>query len=144
MRIEWFVGLIFVMAGCSSHLPEYQNVQAIGSEVRIAREDVSDGEVHFFTYKHQGKTINFLIRTDGDGELHAHFDACFSCYRYKRGFVVEGPELVCVACRYAYRIEEEVWDLIGACAPITFHFGLDRDWVVIKQSVLDKGGRFFS
>ena len=34
------------------------------------------------------------------------------------GFFVEGTELVCRACRFRYAVEDEVWDYIGACAPM--------------------------
>lgn len=144
MRGSWLLAAFLVTAGCSPGPPEYQEVRADGGVVRIVRDAVADGRVHFFTYKHHGANVNFIVRTDGNGMLHTHFDACFSCYRYKRGFVVEGPDLVCRACRYAYRISDEVWDLIGACAPITFHFSDDGNSLVIERSVLEKGSRFFS
>ena len=61
-----------------------------------------------------------------------YLDACHSCYKYKRGFVVEEPELVCIACRLAYRIEDEAWDYIGACAPISIHSSLEGDKLAIQ------------
>ena len=132
------------LLGCSPSLPEYPEVMAEGEFIRIPLPEIADGGVHFFTFKHAGTNVNFLVRTDGKGALHTHFDACYSCYRYKRGFIVEDDALVCIACRLAYRLEEENWDFIGACAPIPFHFAVDGESVVIKRSVLEKGSRFFS
>lgn len=134
-------------AGCGPRAPEHELVQAQGEVVRIPRRLVEDGQVHFFTFEqggeHGGKRVSFLVRTDGRGALHAHLDACYSCYRYRRGFVVEGSDLVCIACRLAYPIEDEVWDFIGACAPIPVPFALEGDSLVIRRVVLEKAGRYF-
>ena len=83
------------------------------------------------------------MRTDGNGVLHSHFDACYSCFQYKRGFVVEGSDLVCIACRLAYPIADEVWDFIGACAPISVHSSRGDDSLVIERRLLERGARYF-
>jgi uncharacterized membrane protein len=111
--------------------------------VRIPCRAVSDGEVHFFTFEHGGKNINFLVRTDGEGKLQAHLDACYACYRYQRGFIVEGSNLVCIACRLEYAISDEVWDYIGACAPISIHSSLDGEQLIIDEKVLVRAARYF-
>lgn len=130
-------------AGCGHEAPVHELVQATGGAVRIPLSRVGDGEVHFFTYRHDGKNVNFLIRTDGSGKLQAHLDACFSCYRYRRGYVVEGDDLVCIACRLAYSTEDEVWDFIGACAPISVHSSIERKSLVIKERLLVRAAKYF-
>ena len=135
--------LALVAAACVRNPPSHQLVQLDGDCVRIPRTTVADGGVHFFTYQYAGKNVNFLIRTDGNGSLHAHLDACYACYRYKRGFVVEDHQLVCIACRLEYAISDELWDYIGACAPITIHSALEDDRVVIDESVLARAARYF-
>ena len=87
--------------------------------------------------------MNFLVRTDGIGALHVHLDACYSCYQYKRGFVVEEEDLVCIACRLEYPIADEIWDFICACAPIPIHSSLDEDAVVIPRKMIEKASRYF-
>ena len=72
-----------------------------------------------------------------------YLDACHNCYKYKRGFVVEESELVCIACRLAYRIEDEVWDYIGACAPISIHSSLEGDSLAIPRNLLERAARYF-
>ena len=134
---------IMSSAGCAPEPPEHQLVQCDGDTMLIPRTAVEDGKVHFFTFYHDGRRVNFLVRTDGKGALHAHLDACHSCYRYKRGFVVEDGELVCIACRLAYRIDDEVWDYIGACAPISIHSQLEGDHLVIPRKLLERAARYF-
>lgn len=130
-------------AGCGGRAPEHEVVAATGDAVRLPVAVVADGAVHFYTYKHAGTNVNFIVRTDGRGALHANFDACYSCYQYRRGFTVEGSDLVCIACRLAYPIADEVWDFVGACAPISVHSRVEGDSVVIDRELLERGAQYF-
>jgi len=135
--------LIFALSACRPLAPAHEAVHCDGSALRISRAAVADGDVHFYSFAHEGRRVNFLVRTDGRGNLHAHLDACFSCYRYRRGFVVDGADLRCVACRYTYPIADEVWDFQGACAPIPIRFELEEEWLVIDRRTLERAARYF-
>jgi uncharacterized membrane protein len=141
MLLLWLVVLVSV--GCQRQAPQYPIVVATAERVKIRLADVNNGAVHFFTYKHGEKNINFFVRTDGTGKLQAHFDACYSCFKYKLGYVREGNEMVCIACRIGYDLDDVVWDYVGACAPINLKSRIVGDHLVIKQSRLEKGQRFF-
>lgn len=142
-RALTIVVLLMVGSGCGGSAPEHQRVAAEDGAVRLQRIMVDDGGVHFFTFLHEGKNVNFLIRRDGNGALHSHLDACYSCYKYKLGFVVEDRDVVCIACRLAYNIDDEFWDYIGACAPIPIHHEIDVDDVVIEERLLEQAARYF-
>ena len=131
------------LAGCGPRPPEHRVVVAEGGAVRLPLAEVADGKVHFYTFLHDGRNVNFLVRTDGRGALHTHLDACYSCYRYRRGFVVEGADLLCIACRYTYPIADEVWDFQGACAPIPIRFAVEEGRLVVERAVLEKAARYF-
>lgn len=135
--------LAFVVGACSQGPRKHQLVHIENDSVRIPQTEVADGAVHFFTFEHDGKNVNFLVRSDGRGALHAHLDACYACYRYKRGFIVEGSSLVCIACRLEYTITDEVWDYIGACAPIAIHSSIENRQFTIDQSILERASRYF-
>jgi uncharacterized membrane protein len=141
MLILWLA--LAMMAGCQRQGPEHPVVVSDGDRVKIRLAAVNNGGVHFFTYKHSGKNINFFVRTDGTGKLQAHFDACYSCFKYKLGYVREGNEMVCIACRIGYDLDDVVWDYVGACAPINLKSRIVGDHLVIKKSRLEKGKRFF-
>lgn len=132
-----------LLAGCSKQAPEHTIVQATGDVVKIPIEEVNDGSVHFYTYKLDGKNINFLVRTDGKGKLHTHFDACYSCYQYKKGYRVKEPYIVCIACTLKYHLDEELWDFIGPCAPITLKSSIEGDHLVIERERLERGKKLF-
>ena len=144
MRVPATIVLVLVAtAACSPAPPLHHVVEVDADAVRIPLQEVSDGNVHFFTLVHRGKNVNFLVRTDGLGAQHTHLDACYACYQYKRGFVVEDSALVCIACRLEYRLEDEVWDYIGACAPISIHSSIEGDELVIEESILERAARYF-
>ena len=135
--------VLWILVACGPQPPKHEIVEADGASLRIALARVADGGVHFFTLLHQGRSVNFLIRTDRSGALQAHLDACYGCYQYKLGYVVEGDNLVCRACRLEYPIGDEVWDFIGACAPIALRSEIDGDDLVIERGVLEKAVRYF-
>ncbi len=135
--------LTALLAACGPRAPEHRIVADAEGAVRLPLAEVADGKVHFFTFRHDGRNVNFLVRTDGRGALHTHLDACYSCYRYRRGFVVEGPDLLCIACRYTYPIADEVWEFQGACAPIPFRSSVDGASLVIERAVLERAARYF-
>lgn len=130
-------------AGCSHNAPEHQVVVAEQDAVRIPLGNLADGGVHFFTYKHEGKNINFFVRTDGTGKLRTHFDACHSCFKYKLGYVWEKDRVICTACRVGYNLEDSVWDYVGACAPISLQSRVAGDFLLIARARLEKGKRLF-
>lgn len=139
----FLVGLLPFCCACSEQAPEYDIVALDGDRLRIPLAQVNDGGVHFFTYKYQGKNINFFVRTDGQGRLRTHFDACYSCFKYKKGYVHEGTQVICIACRIGYDLQDPIWDYVGACVPITLKSSMAGNWLVVKQSHLEKGERFF-
>ena len=141
MLIVWLA--LPMMAGCEGQAPEHPLVMPEADRVNIRLAAVNNGGVHFFTYKHGEKNINFFVRTDGSGQLQAHFDACYSCFKYKLGYVREGNQVVCIACRIGYNLDDVVWDYVGAFAPINLNSRIAGNQLVIKRSRLEKGERFF-
>ena len=135
--------MVALPAGCQRQAPEYRFIAADGNQVKIRLAAVNDGGVHFFTYKLGRKNINFFVRRDGGGRLRTHFDACYSCFKYKLGYVREGNQVVCIACRIGYNLDDVVWDYVGACAPIILSSRIAGDYLVIKRSLLEKGEKFF-
>ena len=135
--------LLVLLTGCGNRAPEHPLVDPTGEAIILPLTLIDDGGVHFFTYKSGGRSLNFFVRTDGEGRLHAHFDACYSCYKYKKGFVREGDRVVCLACRIGYKLEERVWDFVGACAPMPLRSHRTTDGLVIGLADLEQGRRYF-
>jgi len=137
------LALALLASACSPSPPRHPLVVAEDGAVRIPASEVTPETVLFRTFEHEGKNVNFLVRRDRRGAIRVHLDACHSCWRYRRGFVVEHQALVCIACRLAYRLEDETWDFIGACAPIPIAFNVAGGEVVVRSAVLERAARFF-
>lgn len=132
-----------LLLACGPQPPQHEIVEPVDGYLRLARASVADGEVHFFTFLHDGRRVNFLVRTDRSGALHAHLDACYGCFQYKMGYLVEDDDLVCRACRLEYPIGDELWEYIGACAPIALRSEVVGEELLIARAVLEKAARYF-
>lgn len=134
---------VYLLTGCSKNAPEYQFVVPDGNRLKIKISAVNDKEVHFYTFRHEDKNINFFVRTDENGKLHTHYDACYSCYKYKLGFQAENDHVRCIACNLKYKLSDEFWDYIGACAPIPLSSIHRNEFIEIKLGDVQKGKKLF-
>lgn len=135
--------LIVIAAGCRRCAPEHEVVTPEQDAIRIAAERVRDGSAHFFTLKHEGRNVNFFLRRDSQGRVHAHFDACYGCYRYRRGYRQQDRQVVCLACRIGFDLDAAQWDYVGPCVPIDLPCRIGGSEVTVSASALRKGWRFF-
>ncbi len=143
LRAVLLLALAASFLGCSNLPAEHTRVKAVDGAIIIPLSDVSDGMPHFYTYKHAGKRINFFVRTDGAGALSAYFDACFTCFKYKKGYRVEGADLVCNECSLNFRLADERWDNSRGCSPILIKSRLQDKTLVLQTSDLEKGAKLF-
>ena len=142
--LSYLVMLVLLLAGaCGKQPAQYKVVTPRDGAIRLPVEEVHDGKVHFFTYKKSGKRINFLVRTDGKDKLSACFDACFTCYKHKKGYRQEGTDLVCNECSMKFRLADEHWDNTQGCSPIALKSRIENNEMVIMAEDLEKGGKLF-
>ncbi|MBA4372686.1 MAG: hypothetical protein C0402_07450 [Thermodesulfovibrio sp.] len=136
--------LMAFVCSCSKQPAAYKTLPASDGEIRIALTEVSDGKVHFYTYKKSGRRINFLVRTDSTGELSAYFDACFTCYKHMKGYREEGADIICNECSMKFRLADKKWDNTDGCSPILLKSILRDGFIVIKTEHIEKGVKLFS
>ncbi len=140
------VVILFILslsAGCSNLPAEHTVVDARNDEIRLPVKELRDGRVHFFTYKKDGKRINFFVRTDGRDNLSAYFDACYTCYKKKKGYREEGSDLVCNECNLKFKLAEEHWDTSHGCCPISIKSRMEDGELLISAKDLEKGEKLF-
>lgn len=135
--------LLSLFGACSRIPAGHQRVEARDGEIRIPVSQVRDGKVHFYTYRKSGKNMNFFVRTDCAGRLSTYFDACFSCYRFKKGYRCEGTDLVCNKCNQKFRLADRRWEHDGGCSPIGLTSRIGGDFIVIRTADIEKGARLF-
>jgi uncharacterized membrane protein len=137
------IGVISLsVSGCSRLPAEHEIVTATDGRIVIPADKVNDGKVHFFTYKKAGKRINFFIRTTGTGNLSAYFDACYTCYKNRKGYRVEGNDLICNECNLKFALSEEVWENKD-CRPIKIRSSVEGKNLILDVSSVEKGARLF-
>jgi uncharacterized membrane protein len=132
-----------ILIGCSRQPVMYQEAPVKDNRIIIPLSRVSDGQVHFFTYKNAGKRINFFIRTDGKGTISSYFDACYTCYKAKKGYRQEGSDVVCNECSMKFGLAEEKWHDKGGCNPIVLKSSLENNTLIIDKAVIEKGAKLF-
>lgn len=144
---ELFAAVLTVVigftSGCEKRPPEHAQVKASAGRIVLPISGVDDGKVHFYTYKHSGKRINFFVRTDGSGALSASFDTCFTCYKFRKGYRDEGTDLVCNECSMRFPLAHEKWDTSRGCSPIHIKSIIEGNTLVIQASDLEKGAKLF-
>lgn len=128
---------------CTEKGRSFEKVTPTGEVVKIPLKKVSDGTVHFFTLTSKSKKIHFFVRMDGTGKLHTHFDACYTCYKFDKGYHVEGTEVVCNECGFRFRLADEVWEDRGGCVPIGLPHSSDQENLIIQVADLLRGERLF-
>lgn len=110
--------------------------------LRIPLVAIEGGQIHFFTYKHQGKNINFFIRRSTSGAIHSAFDACYTCYKYYEGFRQDGTYIACSKCGTKFSVADDNWR-VGGCTPIGLPHRIDSGAIVIAEGDLQSRGGLF-
>jgi uncharacterized membrane protein len=110
-----FILISLLLVSCSQQTvypPAHQSGAYVVIEIAALRPEVPK----FYSYRYQGRNINFFLLKVQDNVL-AFLDACASCYPHKRGFRYDKD---CVTCRYCnlqfpiHKLEKG----IGGCYPI--------------------------
>ena len=57
---------------------------------------------------------------------HAVLDACRTCYRWKKGYVLDGKEVVCLKCDMRFKLDGLAQGT-GSCVPIALKTEQRRD-----------------
>jgi uncharacterized membrane protein len=134
---------VLLFAGCGRKLSHYREAPVRGDRIVIPLDEVSDGKAHFYTYARGGRQINFFVRTDAKGTVSAYFDACYTCYKQKKGYRQEGPDLVCNECDMKFGLAEEKWQDKSGCDPILLKSTIHGSNLIIDTRVIEKGVKLF-
>jgi len=135
-------GLV-LLSGCSKKLAQYQDAPVRDSKIIIPLRDVRDGKAHFFMYTRGGRQINFFVRTDAKGVVTSYFDACYTCYKQKKGYRQEGSDLTCNECGMKFGLSDETWQAKGGCDPILLKSTVEGGNLIIETAVIEKGIKLF-
>lgn len=134
---------LLLASGCSGKPAKYPEARARGAEVVVSLDDVGAGSGRFFTYRAAGGTlVDFFVYRDSAGAAHAVLDACRTCYRWKKGYVQDGDEVVCVKCDMRFELDGLARGS-GSCVPIQLRSELRGESLIIPAAELESGAKYF-
>jgi uncharacterized membrane protein len=137
------ISLLLVLTSCSTQPNLYQEAAVSDNRIVIALSDVSDKKAHFYSYRASGRHINFFIRTDEKGAVSSYYDACFTCYKHKKGYRQEGSDLICNECSMKFGLYAVKWEEKDGCNPIYLKSTVEGNNLIIETAVIEKGAKLF-
>ena len=139
-------GLTFLAAAsllivsCSKP-PSYPAPQRSGADIVIETSSLELEVPKFYTYRFQGKNVNFFVIKMQDTIL-SFLDACGSCYPYKQGYRCEGNEVICRYCNTRFPVGKLEKGL-GNCYPIRIEGRRENGKYLIPAATLESSGNKF-
>jgi uncharacterized membrane protein len=130
-------------AGCSRNTTKYPELHARDGSVAVDLSGIGAESGRFCTYRADlGKKVNFFVYRESSGVPHAVLDACRTCYRWKKGYVLEGKDVVCLKCDMRFKLDSLAQGT-GSCVPLALKTEQRGDTLTIPVSELEAGSRFF-
>ncbi len=135
---------LFFSTGCGSPRHSvYPVLQEEGGLIRVDLSEIESSSGRFFTYlSPSGQNVDYFVYKDSTGSPRAVLDACRSCYRWKRGYRLEGNHVVCSRCDLRFPLDG-LAEGTGSCIPIGLPGTREEGTFVISVSDLKAGEKFF-
>jgi len=133
------IALLFLV-GCQSG--KYEKVKSQNGVVKIPISKVSDGNIHYFEFENNGRTIKFFVLKDNNGTVRAAFDACDVCYPEKKGYRQEGDFVVYNNCGQKFH-ESRINIVKGGCNPAPLDRKTNGQNLEIQVADIKKGAFYF-
>lgn len=134
---------LLTVTGCGPGKGEDPRVRSDGRLVRVSLEDLDGQRGSYFTYIASGdRKVDFIVYRQSPGTFRAVLDACRKCYRWRRGYVINGDHVVCRKCGERYELDNLAGGR-GSCIPIPLTSTRDGNSIVIPATELDAGARYF-
>jgi len=93
-------------------------------------------------YDHDGKQVVFMVAKTRSGDIKTAFDACITCYPHRQGYRADPGCVVCRYCGTSFQIDD-LDKGIGNCIPIAVPHDISGQNVIIRQSDIEAGSRWF-
>ena len=129
----------FIYTKSASALSTPTELAFVNGEIRIAKADVSDGDLHRYSAKVNGAEVRFFLYRRPNGEIATVFDACAICGPV--GFYKSSAGLICKNC--SAPINPQSVGQPGGCNPIPLSSTVAGETIVITTaSLADQSAMF--
>jgi uncharacterized membrane protein len=135
---------VLVLLMFASSAWAFTQVVAINGAITIPFEKSADGATKFFSYTTEaGKQIQFFVTRGSDGQVRVAFDACYACFRAKKGFYQAGSFMVCRNCGMKIAIDSISKRNSLGCNPVAIDFQQEDSIMNIRVEEIEIGSQFF-
>lgn len=111
--------------------------------VKIDISELTANNASFYRFLNSGnQEVKFFVARDENGIVITAFDAAESDFKMGRGFTVEDGWAVNNKCETAVRLTE-LNDRRGGCRPVLLSHRVDGQTLVLAESDILKGWRYF-
>jgi uncharacterized membrane protein len=135
---------VLLSAGCGR--PDQGAYPVLPQEKGMIRVDISDignGDGSFFTYpSSSGRNVDYFVYKDSSGTAMGVLDACRTCYRWRKGYRLEGNRVVCRKCDMEFPLDGLAQG-IGSCVPIGIRSSTEEETLTIPVTELEAGAKYF-
>ncbi|HEX9859962.1 MAG TPA: Fe-S-containing protein [Nitrospirota bacterium] len=131
-----------ILMGCSGGRSGGERIKPVDGVFSIDTAGFAPGDVRSYRYDTGGKAIVFLVARTRGGEFKTAFDACVTCYPYKKGYECREGRVVCRQCGTAFELDE-LGAGKGNCIPIQIEHSLRDGKLMIDRAVIEEGVKLF-
>ena len=112
--------------------------------VQLDVSDLESSQVRFYRFLNSGnQEVKFFVGRDKEGALQVAFDASATDYKRKRGFRHEGDWMVNNKCDTAVPLVEVNATNTNGCRPVPLAHRIEGDRLVLSESDILAGWRYF-
>lgn len=130
----------FIYAKSTEKLSEAREVAFVNGEIRIAKAEAADGDLHRYSANVNGTEVRFFLYRRPNGEIATVFDACAICGPV--GFYKSSVGLICKNC--SAPINPQSVGEPGGCNPIPLKSTVAGETIVITTASLAEQSALFA
>jgi uncharacterized membrane protein len=136
--------VVLFLTGCGQpNQAVYPVIPPEEGEVRVDLSAIGKGSGSFFSYPaSSGRNVDYFVYKDSSGTARGVLDACRTCYRWRKGYRLEGDHVVCRKCDMEFTLDG-LHEGTGSCVPIGIRSSTDNDTLIIPVTELEAGARYF-
>jgi uncharacterized membrane protein len=111
--------------------------------IRVDLSIIENNSGSFFTYpSSSGRNVDYFVYKDSSGTARGVLDACRTCYRWRKGYRLEGDHVICRKCDMRFSLDG-LHQGTGSCVPIRIRSTREDDTLIIPVTELDNGAKYF-
>jgi len=111
--------------------------------VKVDLSAIENGSGVFFTYPAStGRNVDYFVYKDSSGKARGVLDACRTCYRWRKGYRLDGNQVVCRKCDMKFSLDG-LHEGTGSCVPIGIRSSTENDTLTIPVTELEAGAKYF-